>query len=402
MSELRKENAAGKSGLSRRGFLKGALAGAGALSVGGYEAMAQMVGGASVRGWGVPPGLVRIDSNENALGPSPRAVEAVLSLVSSINRYGQNPDLLGKLARRHDVPLVEWTDSPFAPVHDAWIAVGAGSSDLLFAIGHAYIREGTEVVESLPGFGFMTRLAGVAKADPVRVPLLEGMKPDLDGLREAVTDRTALIVITSPDNPTGQLTPMSQLKPFVASIPERVIVLIDEAYIEFAENEEDRTGAASLIADHPNVIVTRTFSKVFGMAGMRVGYAIAHPAVIARINSHRGNTLTLLSTHAASAALDDRTHLRRSRELVIQGKRYFYAQLDAMGIEYAPSESSFVMMNVKTDVDELVQRLREEHNVLVGNAKARWNIEGWIRVTAGLPEENEAFIAALKQVLVKS
>ncbi|MYJ88321.1 MAG: twin-arginine translocation signal domain-containing protein, partial [Gemmatimonadetes bacterium] len=107
-------------GLSRRGFLKGALAGAGAISFGSYEAVAQLVGGPSVRGWGVPPGLVRIDANENALGPSPRAVEAVLSLVTSINRYGQNPDLLGKLARRHGVPVVEWTDSPFAPVPDAW------------------------------------------------------------------------------------------------------------------------------------------------------------------------------------------------------------------------------------------------------------------------------------------
>ncbi|MXY48240.1 MAG: twin-arginine translocation signal domain-containing protein [Gemmatimonadetes bacterium] len=125
-------------GLSRRGFLKGALAGAGAISFGSYEAVAQLVGGPSVRGWGVPPGLVRIDANENALGPSPRAVEAVLSLVTSINRYGQNPDLLGKLARRHGVPVVEWTDSPFAPVPDAWIAVGAGSSDQLVAIRHSY------------------------------------------------------------------------------------------------------------------------------------------------------------------------------------------------------------------------------------------------------------------------
>jgi histidinol-phosphate aminotransferase len=239
-------------------------------------------------------------------------------------------------------------------------------------------------------------------AESVRVPLLAGMKPDLDGLSGAVTDRTSLVVVTTPGNPTGQLTPLSQLKPFVASIPERVLVLVDEAYIEFAENAEDREGSASLIEDHPNVIVTRTFSKVFGMAGMRVGYAVARPEVIAKINSHRANTLTMLSTHAASAALDDETHMKRSRDLATQGKRYFYEQLDAMGIEYAPSESSFVMMNVKTDVDELVRRLREDHNVRVGNAKARWNIDGWIRVTAGLPEENEAFIAALKQVLVSS
>ena len=142
------------------------------------------------------------------------------ALVYSINRYGQNPDLLGKLARRHGVPVVEWTDSPFAPVQNAWISVGAGSSDLLFAIGHTFLREGQEVVESLPGFGFITRLANMQNAESVRVPLLAGMKPDLDGLSGAVTDRTSLVVVTTPGNPTGQLTPLSQLKPFVASIPK--------------------------------------------------------------------------------------------------------------------------------------------------------------------------------------
>ena len=388
--------------ISRRGFLKGALVSAGALSVGSYNAAAQMVGGPSVIGWGVPPGLVRIDSNENALGPSPRAVEAVASLIYSINRYGQNPDLLGKIARRHGVPVVEWTDSPFTPAENAWVTVGAGSSDLLFAIGHAFLRDEQEVVESVPGFGFMTRLAALQDSKSVRVPLLPGMKPDLDQLSDSVTDRTAMVVVTSPGNPTGQLTPMSYLKPFIASIPEQVLILVDEAYIEFAENTEDRIGAAPLIEDYPNVIVTRTFSKIFGMAGMRVGYAVAQPEIIARINSHRGNTLTLLSTHAASAALDDEDHVLRSRDLVVQGKRYFYEQFDTMGIDYVPSESSFLMANVKTDVDQLARRLREDYQVLVGNAKQRWGLEGWIRITAGLPEENKAFITALKKILVSS
>ncbi len=112
--------------VSRRGFLKGALAGAGLLSVGRYEAVAQMVGGSSVRGWGVPPGLVRIDGNENAVGPSPRAVEAMIGMAYNINRYGQNPDFLGQLARRHDLLVVEWTASPFKPVKDPWLSVGAG------------------------------------------------------------------------------------------------------------------------------------------------------------------------------------------------------------------------------------------------------------------------------------
>ena len=386
--------------ISRRGFLKGTLAGA--LSVGSYDVLAQIVGGSSVRGWGVPSGLVRLDSNENALGPSPRALEAVAGQIYSINRYGRNPDLLGKIARRHGVPVVEWTDSPFEPAANAWIAVGAGSSELLFAIGHSFLREGQEIVESLPGFGFMTNLAALQNAKSVRIPLDGNMRPDLVRISEAVNERTSLVVITSPGNPTGQLTPISKLKSFVESIPRQVLILVDEAYIEFAGRAEDRIGAATLTEHYPNVIVTRTFSKIYGLAGLRVGYAVAQPEIIEAVNKHRGNTLTGLSTHAASAALDDETHLRRSRETVIKGKQYLYEQLDSIGIDYLPSESSFMMINVKTDVDQLVLRLKEEHNVLVGNAKLRWGIEGWIRVTAGSPEENEAFITALKMVLVKS
>jgi len=388
--------------VSRRGFLKGALAGAGLLSVGSYEAVAQMVGGSSVRGWGVPPGLVRIDSNENAVGPSPRAVEAIIGMVYNINRYGQNSDLLGQLARRHDLPVVEWTDSPFKPVKDPWISVGAGSSELLYAIGHTYLKAGIEAIEISPGFGFVTRLADQFGAKSVGVPVLDGFKPDLAGIRSAITDRTGFIVVTTPGNPSGHLTPTSELKAFIDSIPPRIMVLVDEAYIDFAENEADQVGAAPLIKDYPNVIVTRTFSKLFGMAGMRVGYAMAQPEVISKINVHKANTLTMLSTHAASAALGDYEHMGHSREIVTNGKQYFYDQLSTMGVEYLRSESSFVMINIKGNSDDIADKLNKEYNVLVGNANARWGIQGWLRITAGLPEENEAFVSALKKVLVSS
>jgi histidinol-phosphate aminotransferase len=150
------------------------------------------------------------------------------------------------------------------------------------------------------------------------------------------------------------------------------------------------------------MIVTRTFSKVYGMAGMRVGYALARPEVINRLNSNRGNSLSILSGYAASAAMDDHDYVRRSQELVHNGKDYFYKELDAMGVEYVPSESSFILINVRQDSDAFVEKMAREYNVEVGNARARWGIDNYIRVTAGLPEENEAFIAALKKVLVAS
>ena len=138
------------------------------------------------------------------------------------------------------------------------------------------------------------------------------------------------------------------------------------------------------------------------MAGMRVGYAMAQPEVISKINVHKANTLTMLSTHAASAALGDYEHMGHSREIVTNGKQYFYDQLSTMGVEYLRSESSFVMINIKGNSDDIADKLNKEYNVLVGNANARWGIQGWLRITAGLPEENEAFVSALKKVLVIS
>ncbi len=392
------------SGVSRRGFLKSALVSAGLVSLAQYEAVAQMVGGPSarsVRGYGVPAGLVKISGNENALGPSPRAVEAILGMTSSVNRYGLAPDLYRKIARRHGLPEVD-ADSPFALPKNAWLSVGAGSSEILYTIAHMYFKEGDELVEVEPGFKFMARLGPQKGVKVVDVPLTADFRPDLSAMRNAINHKTKMVVVTTPGNPNGRLTHMEALKPFIESIPSSVVILVDEAYIDFARNPMDRIGAAPLIKDHPNVIVTRTFSKIYGMAGMRVGYALAQPDVINLLNSSRGNSLSVLSGYAASAAMDDHDYVRRSRELVFDGKDYFYKELDAMGVEYIPSESSFILINVRQDADTVVDRLFQEYNVLVGNANARWGIDNYIRVTAGLPEENEVFIAALKKVLVAS
>ena len=391
-------------GYSRRGFLKSALASAGLITVSQYEAAAQMLGGTGggdVQGWGVSPGTVQLSGNENALGPSPRAVDAILDTTYSINRYDLAPDLYGNIARRHGLPVVDVT-SQFELPADAWLAVGAGSSDILTAIAHAYFGNGGELVEVSPGFGFMARLANQKGLNVVSVPLADDYGPDLVAMQAAITEKTQLVVVTTPGNPNGRLTPISALKPFVESIPSEVLILVDEAYIDFCRQPGDRIGAAPLIADHPNLIVTRTFSKVFGMAGMRVGYALAQPDVINRINENRANTLSILSGYAAAAALKDHDFVRRSQELVHSGKDYFYSQMDALGVEYVRSESSFVLINLRRDVDTVVDTLAKDHDVWVANAKQRWGMDTFIRVTAGLPEENEAFVEAFKKVLVKS
>ena len=392
------------SGFSRRGFLKGVMAGAGAVSLGSYEAVAQMISGPNarpVRGWGVPEGLVRLSGNEMPIGPSPRAVEAVLENVYSFNRYNRNRDIYARIAERHGLPVVEWAPNSFTPP-GAWVTLGCGSSEVLYAVASAYLRDGAEMVEATPGYAGVFRVAEPNGGTVKWVPLASGFQQDLDAMKAAITENTRVVVITNPGNPTGVLVPSDAVKKFVQEVPSDVIVFVDEAYIEFSKNPDDRIGAAPLILDHPNVIVARTFSKIMGMAGLGVGYGLARPEVIEKLNQNKGGRPSMLSTNAAAAGMEDHDYQDRARKVTWDGQEYFSSQFDEMGIDYVPSQSSFMLINVHKDADEVVRKLREEYNVMVGNGKRRWEMDTWLRVTSGLQEENEAFMAALKKVLVSS
>ena len=221
-------------------------------------------------------------------------------------------------------------------------------------------------------------------------------------MKAAINENTRVVVITSPGNPTGIIAPFDDLKRFVNDVPSDVIVFVDEAYIEFARDPADRIGAAPLILDHENVIVTRTFSKIMGMAGLRIGYGLAQPHVIEKLNNNKGGRISALSMVAAEAGIDDHDYQDRAREVTWTGHDYFISQFKEMGLEYVPSQSSFMLVNVRKNADEITRKLFEEYNVLVGNRKRRRRMNTWLRITAGLQEENEAFIQALKKVLVSS
>lgn len=404
MAELEKELVEERAGFSRRGFLKGLLAGGAAASLGGYEAVAQMVAGpkaSPVRGWGVAPGLVRLSGNEMPIGPSPRAVEAVMQQVYAFNRYGRDMTIYKKISELHGLPVLELTNS-FRPPEGMWVALGCGSSEILFAAASAYLRDGGELIEATPGYGNIPEMSESFGATTRWVPVLKDFRHDLPAMKAAINSNTKMVVITSPGNPTGVLISTEELKSFVASIPSNIIVFVDEAYIDFSRNPADRIGAAPLIKDHPNVIVARTFSKIYGMAGLGVGYGLAQPEVIEKLNINKGGRVSSLSMYGASAALEDYEYQDRARKVTWAGKDYFAQQFKEMGLEYVPSESSFMLVNVRKDADEVCQKLLEEYNVIVGNGKQRWEMDTWLRVTSGLKEENEAFMSALKKVLVSS
>jgi histidinol-phosphate aminotransferase len=265
------------SSLPRRRFLKGLAIGAGVASLGSYEAVAQMVAGPRarpVRGWGVPEGLVRLSSNEMPIGPSPRAVNAILKQVYGFNRYYRDRRLYAMIAERHGLPVVLPSNNSDDRA-EPWVTLGCGSSEVLFAIASAYLRDGGQMIEAAPGYGGVIRTARKYGARARLVRVTSDFHQDLDAMKSAVTEDTRVVVITSPGNPTGIIAPFEDLKKFVQDIPSNVMVFVDEAYIEFARNPADRIGAAPLILDHENVIVTRTFSKIMGMAGLRIGYGLA-------------------------------------------------------------------------------------------------------------------------------
>ncbi len=391
---------------SRRGFLKGALAGAGVATLGFRDVAAQILSGPTanpVRGWGVPPGMVRLSGNEMPIGPSPRALEAITKVLYSFNRYGRVSEIYTKIHRMHGLPEPDVSDIPsLGAPPDSWVTMGAGSSEVLFAAASAYLRDGGETIEATPGYGNISQMGEQFGTKPVYVPVKKDFSHDLPAMARMINSNTRMIILTSPGNPTGILIPFEELKSFAASVPPNVIVFSDEAYIDFARSPEDRIGAAPLLKDYPNLIVARTFSKIYGMAGLGVGYGLAQPAVIEKLEMNKGGRVNMLSLHAANAVLDDHDYIEYAREITIQGKDFFAENFKKMGLEFVPSESSFILVNVKKDADEVCRKLQKEYNVIVGNGKARWNMKTWLRITAGLPEENEAFMAALQKVLVSS
>ncbi len=404
MSKMIKAMNLAASGFSRRNFLKGLAVGAGAVSLNSYESVAQLVAGprvSSVRGWGVPPGSVRLSSNEMPIGPSPRAVEAIMKQAYGFNRYYRDQSLYGKIAERHGLPIIIPSNNSSAP-SKSWVTLGCGSSEILFAIASAYLREGGQIIEATPGYAGVIRTARRYGAKTRLVRVTSDFHHDLDAMKKAINEDTRVVVITSPGNPTGLITPFDDLKRFVEQVPPEVIIFVDEAYIEFARNPADRVGAAPLILDHKNVIVTRTFSKIMGMAGLRIGYGLAQPQVIEKLNDNKGGRISALSVVGAEAAIDDIDYQNRAREVTWAGHNYLISQFNEMGLEHVPSQSSFMLVNVRKDADEVTRKLFEEYNVLVGNGKRRWRMKTWLRITSGLQEENEAFIAALKKVLTSS
>ncbi len=325
---------------------------------------------------------VKLASNENPLGPSPRAVEAVRQVLDGVHRYpdGASFELRARLAARLDV-------------EERQLVFGCGGDEILELVAKAFLGPGDEAVFAWPSFAMYPIVAKGMGATPVRVPLDADLVHDLDALAEAVTAHTRVVFVCNPNNPTGTSVGAAAFDRFVGRLPDSTLLFVDEAYREFARRP-DFPDALAWLARRPGTLVMRTFSKIYGLAGMRVGYGVADPELADYLQRVRHPfNVNRLAEVAACAALEDDAHVERTREVNAQGAAYLERELAALGIPTAPTDANFVLARTGAGIYEKL--LRE--GVIV-RPLAGFGLEDCVRISIGLPEENERCVKALRRL----
>jgi len=328
--------------------------------------------------------IVKLASNENPRGPSPCVLAAIAKAAADVTRYpdGNGFALKAALSEKIGVPAEQ-------------IVLGNGSNDILELVAQAYLRPGDETVYSQHAFAVYPLATKARGAIGVEVTAKD-FGHDLAAMRAAVTPRTRIVFVANPNNPTGTFIAAAQIAAFVAAIPRDVVVVLDEAYNEYLE-PADRCDSVAWLVDHPNLVVSRTFSKAYGLAALRIGYGVMDPVVADMLNRVRQPfNVNALAQAAALAALADTDYVDASRALNRAGMAQLAAGFAALGIPFLPSHGNFVM--AKVGDAESVNRSLLAQGVIV-RPVANYGLPEWLRISVGLASENERFLAALEAAL---
>ncbi len=326
-------------------------------------------------------GSIKLASNENPLGPSPKAVEAVRSCLANLNRYpdGAGYYLKEALSRKLGYP------------HEG-ILLGNGSNEILEIIVRTFMLRGEEAIMAEPSFVVYKMATQAGGFGRVIVPLKDG-RYDLEAMVEKITEKTKIIFIANPNNPTGTMNTAPEMDALMAKVPDDVIVAVDEAYFEYV-TAADYPDSMKYVRAGRKVIVLRTFSKAYGLAGLRIGYAMATPELVDLMNRVRAPFNTSSPAQAAAvAALSDTEHVERSVRLNDEGKKYLSKELDRLGVSYLPTQANFIYMDMRSDARAIYDKLLRLGVIVRPMGPTQ------IRVTIGLKTENERFIDALRRIL---
>ena len=329
--------------------------------------------------------IIKMASNENPLGPSPLAVEAMKAALSNIALYpdGSSFSIIRALS-------AHWN------VDNDQLIVGNGSDELIHYIGLTFLSPGDEVIQADTTFSRYESAAVLSGAKVVNVPL-KNFTYDLEGIAAKITDKTKLIFIANPNNPTGTIATQADVDKLMSVLPEHVIVVFDEAYNEYVESK-DFPDTLKYVKQGANVIILHTFSKIYALAGLRVGYGIAKPELIKFIHQVREPfNVNSIAQIGAIASLTDKTQVERSAKVNSDGKKYLYKEFESMNLEYAPTEANFIWVNIKTNCKPVFLEMMKR-GVIVRTGDI-FNYPTFIRVTIGTPEQNERFITTLREVL---
>jgi histidinol-phosphate aminotransferase len=326
-------------------------------------------------------GSIKLASNENPRGPSPKALAVLSETAKSLHRY---PDGGGHYLRQ--ALADRWKVTP------DHLVLGNGSDEIITLLTRAFLEPGDEAIMADPSFIVYKIDVTAAHAVPVLVPL-KNHRHDLPAMADSVTAKTRLVFVCNPNNPTGTYVTAGEVAAFMQAIPPDMIVVFDEAYYEYV-TAADYPDTLALLKAGRNVVLLRTFSKIYGLAGLRIGYGLTTPEIAGYLNRIRPpfNTNSL-AQKAALAALSDEEHMRESRRVNTEGMAYLSEQLAAMGLPVVPSQANFVYFDVKQDG-------RSVFNSLLRRGVIVRHLGGpCLRVTVGLPQENQRFIEALQAVL---
>ncbi len=332
--------------------------------------------------------IVKLASNENPFGVPESSKAAMAKAAAELGRYpdANGFELKAALAERYDVPA-------------DWITLGNGSNDILEIAAHAFVQKGEAVVFSQYSFAVYALATQGVGARAIVVPAVK-YGHDLDAMAAAIDADTRLVFVANPNNPTGTFIGAQEIEAFLNKVPANVIVVLDEAYNEYLA-PENQFESASWVRKYPNLVVSRTFSKAYGLAGLRVGFAIAQPAVTDLMNRIRQPfNVNSLAQAAAIAALNDKEFLAKGAENNAAGYKQLTAAFDELGLEYVPSFGNFVLVRVGDDegAGARVNLALLKQGVIVRPVGA-YGLPQWLRISIGLPQENAAFIEALKKTL---
>jgi histidinol-phosphate aminotransferase len=330
-------------------------------------------------------GVVRLSANENPYGPSAKAHEAMKNAHGVCNRYPDeaNDVLIDRIAKINNVNREQ-------------IVLGDGSSEILKLCAETFTgpTQG-KLIAADPTFEAILEYSKACGGEVVKVPLTSSFAHDLEKMGAAANGK-GLIYICNPNNPTASITPKSDLREFIAKTSPETMILVDEAYFHYADSP-DYESVIPLVKDHPNLIVARTFSKIYGMAGLRCGYCVAQPETIKPIHGFQmWDSVNIMALASASASLDDEAQVTNGRKMNSEAKSYTLTELEKMGHKSIPSQANFIMFDCKKPVVPIIKAMKDK-NVAVGRLFPAY--PNHMRLTIGKKSEMESFVSAFKQVM---